>query len=560
MRHDVWDENIVPIVFLPAGEAGERLLVIAERWVKAWMLSPALWVRVEDTKDIDGQLAKVETGIPPRVSAIVIGRNGSKVVDLFRELGRGEIKTARLTAVRSLEPESNGDRGQNQIVDVISKYLDSSAPMRYTRDNGIEVGTLLKKINLIFAPTERSGAELVDLFEMGWDANVVVAPEDRPTPASFDAFTRYADQDRLDSFVLANIASATGMWAGVNKSVFELTDSRYSQASQNMRVVLQRSFVRGVASDGYVHRIAARVLNEVAKPLSPLHDPIVATFVNDIEVFEAQEIPEAIKESVTQAMGLDSNRLSYNSPLNFTQIEKSQLGIWSQIKHFLKFTWDKILGLPGLILDALTLRFEKKASDLFHSDQGFAEIKTKRGLRRSRMDAKAFNDATWLESEKARLFVEINEPFPPTRKDTFPSLLKGIRQLSFSLLDGSAPPENLPRARNIEGANRIRVIGDTVDLYPVYDVTWMAPEDLPGGNCLPGEEKPNALQWTDNDGAARWINEIDKRIERFTNGQKKIQPRLSELKFGKSNLQQKLVTLDEVIAELEFELDLEKGE
>jgi len=559
MRQDIWNNNIVPIVLLPDGEAGERLLSIAERWVKAWMLNPALWIRVADAIDDEGNLATTTAGVPPRITATVLGRNKSAQVDLFRELGRNEVKIARLATVRALEPHISVDPKQDQIVDVIAKYVGSSSPLREVRDSGLEVGTLLKKINLIFAPTEREGADFLKLVEVGWDANVVVAPEDRPTPSSFDAFTRYADQERMDAFVLANIASAVGLWAGVNKSVFELTEHEYDKSSQGSRVVLQRSFVRGIASDGYVHRVAARALEAVSKVESPLDDPIIATFVSDLEVMETGEVLQAVNSSVSQVLALDNGRLAFHSPLHYTQLDKQEIGVWEQIKHFLRFTLDKLIGIPGLVLDTFTMRFEKKANALLHSDDGFAVVKTKRSMGRSRLDAKTIDDLTWLAQVKARLSAEMNAPFPLMRKDNYPSLLRGIRQLSFSLLDGSEPPEGLTRAGNIEGTHRLRVVGNTLDLFPDYNERWSPPDEIPGGRTLPGDSEVVELQWTEGEVARKWVAEMDTRISRYTGGQAKLQPRIDELRTAKNSFQAEVLALDELISELQFEIELEKS-
>jgi len=559
MRHDIWDNNIVPIVLLPDGEAGERLLSIAERWVKAWMLNPALWIRVTDAIDEDGNLATLTAGVPPRITATVLGRNKSAKVDLFRELGRNEVKIARLATVRALEPNIAVDPQQDQIVDVIAKYVASSSPLNEVRDSGLEVGTILKRINLIFAPTEREGADFLKLVEVGWDANVVVAPEDRPTPSSFDAFTRYADQERMDAFVLANIASAVGLWAGVNKSVFELTEHEHDKSSQGSRVVLQRSFVRGIASDGYVHRVAAKALEAVSKVESPLDDPIIAAFVSDLEIMEQGEVLQAVKSSVGQVLALDNGRLTFHSPLHYTHLDKKELSVWEQIKHFLEFTLDKLIGIPGLVLDTFTMRFEKKANALLHSDDGFAVIKTKRSMGKSHLDAKVIDDLTWLAQVKTRLSAEMNAPFPLMRKDNYPSLLRGIRQLSFSLLDGSEPPEGLIRAGNIEGTHRLRVVGNTMDLFPDYNERWSPPKEIPGGSTLPGDSEVVELQWTEGAAARTWLAEMNTRIFRYTGGQVKLQPRIDDLRTAKNHFHAEVLALDELISDLQFEIDLDQS-
>jgi hypothetical protein len=274
---------------------------------------------------------------------------------------------------------------------------------------------------------------------------------------------------------------------------------------------------------------------------------------------EPGEVLQAVNSSVSQVLTLDGGRLAFHSPLHYTQVGKQEIGVWQQIKHFFRFTLDKLIGIPGLVLDAVTMRFEKKANALLHSDDGFAVVKTKRSMGRSRLEAKTIDDLKWLAQVKVRLSAEMNAPFPLVRKDNHPSLLRGIRELSFSLLDGSAPPEGLTRSGNTEGTHRLRVIGNTMELFPDYNERWSPPEEIPGGTTLPGDSEAVELQWTEGNVARTWLAEMDTRISRYAGGQAKLQPRIDELRTAKNRFQSEVLALDELISELQFEIELEKS-
>jgi len=445
----LWDDCIASVVLLPGGDRGERMLSIAEDWVGSWLLAPAIWVRVVDVRNEQGNAATIEDGRPPRVIGTMIGRNGRREVDLFRELGRVELKTLRLLVVRWVDQgaEFEGqthDELQDQIVEVISVYVQHARPQLLNHDDGARVGTDLIKINLVFAPTEREGGSAPHLLEDSWEANVVVAPEDRPTPASFDAFTRAEDEGTMDRFILANAVTAAGLWPGLNKSVYEMhTNNAPAQGILKKVVMVQRVFVRGILSDGLAFRSAGRALISAVEAESPLLDPMLGSSIHGLELLDPQENSEAISRMLTTAMAIDSGHLAYMPFRPFMAPRKGKAGLLPALGEFVRFCKDKLRATPGWLFDSAVAFWSKFFSRTLYSKDGDTEIDgtIDFGKSRSLLDKNLEEQTKLIKSRKARLQEAATVPLPLGRHDVNPQTWKALRQLMFAVLDGSPGPE-----------------------------------------------------------------------------------------------------------------------
>jgi hypothetical protein len=172
-------EQSASIILLPDGEWGEELLDLVDSWSKNWLIQPAYWLKISNIKHFEGR--------PPDVVATVVGRNGRREVDLFQQLSRYSIPILRLISIRLVEESVERNAIQDSLVDVLAKYVQDSTPLSRQTESNKEIGSQLIKVNLIFSPSEATGASYPHLHEPLWNFNIVVAPEDRTFPTGFDS-------------------------------------------------------------------------------------------------------------------------------------------------------------------------------------------------------------------------------------------------------------------------------------------------------------------------------------------------------------------------------------
>jgi hypothetical protein len=194
----LWHEGSASIVLLPGGEDGLRILDIVQEWTECWMLKPAFWVYSSEEKISDDAV--------PRITTCVIGRNGRRDIDLLDYLSREDFDKVRLIAIRTVDESGEHDTFQDKIVDLVKDALESARPLEIKANRADRPHTTLIRVNLVFAPTSRTGASSLHLLEPSWNINLVVAPEDRSTPSRFDKSTRdvtSSDKDVWHRFILS---------------------------------------------------------------------------------------------------------------------------------------------------------------------------------------------------------------------------------------------------------------------------------------------------------------------------------------------------------------------
>lgn len=151
----MWEGGALTVALIPSGARGEALLGLAREWTEQGLLSSALWVRPE----------AVALGEPPRVSAIVMasveGVLMEREVDLFEILARESLKLVRLIKVRSALPDRDLDELQDEIGDVVSRWVGYSMPLLNPRLSGSPDRIELVRASLICAPTRHQMGDRV---------------------------------------------------------------------------------------------------------------------------------------------------------------------------------------------------------------------------------------------------------------------------------------------------------------------------------------------------------------------------------------------------------------
>lgn len=460
-----WHEGSASVVLLPSGEIGAELIKLVSEWTKSWMLKPAFWISDSDIVN--------SNDAPPRIYATVTGRNGSQRVDLFSQLTRLDINNIRVLAARVVGINEQTDKIQDQSVSIIEKYVEQSRPIK-TRNDGQETGIRILKVNLIFAPTEQKGASYTELLESHWDINLVVAPEDRATPTSFDGFTRYADKEKMNGFILSNIASTAGLWSGQRKSIFELSAQFSDLSPVQNQVRVMRTFVRGVLSEGLAVRVAAEALRLAGKASSSkLSNRIIPNA--RLIAYEGNDVAKKIDEMLEQALSFQNNALKYSQISLNTEVAQNETGVFEAVKFFFVSTWSLIKILPLWFFAAIWNFLAKLISARLFGTRGREVAKGTIDFPKTNLDKDSARNLLEIHERRRKILDVLNQWPKNTLRKSEPRLWEDIRKLVIGRLDGSTLPAGIEHEKDSVG---LRVIGDLNDVLPSLYEEWELPEQI----------------------------------------------------------------------------------
>jgi hypothetical protein len=286
------------------------------------------------------------------------------------------------------------------------------------------------KINLVVAPTELQHGFKKEIYEEGWQINVIASPEDRANPWSGDAFVR--DDAKFVNFALMHVATVAGLWHGLPIGTFE---TFLRESSAQVSIWVSRIFVSGILTDGLVRRISAKILNEVADV------GLSATESHDFTTEGTYPIPENeiktyVDQMIKETLSFDDNLLTYARPKEFDELAKSRWYEFDQIKSFFKFSKDKIFAMPRWTWLWLRRKVGKALTRKFQGEEGQAVV----GIEdeslydfRDRMLTAQINRITEISDEAKKALIS---PISTTARRTPTQIWQKIRKLVFGMLDG----------------------------------------------------------------------------------------------------------------------------
>ena len=478
MTDSFWPDAKTSIVLLPSGPQGESLLALAAEWTKMGMLGPALWVQPERFVP--------EAGAPPHIDAMVLGVGRDQEIatvhiDLFEALAQEALAVVRLVKLRSAVPSRALDAEQDAIAERVRDYVRRSMPMPNPAANISEQATDLKHVTLICAPTEFQLQQRVDWTSGEYGVVVVASPEDRSSPWSGDAFVR--ENERFVGFTLLHLASVAGLWNGVGKGSFELSQ-REESGSQSVWV--SRVFLNAVLTESLGRRTAARVLDDAARPDSLLVDaslsapPVGTAFIDDAMV------SGYVDDMVTGAMRLDDGTLGFRASRELGEPSKRRVAVFAQIGRFFSFSWDKLSRMPYWSWRWLTSRTSRRLTRSLHSDEGAEIVGYDLDWIFDVRDRSLIAEARHIKDSEQAARAHLNAPASKAHIRTTPQLWAGLRELVFGALDGSADLSDLGFAP-IEG--NVPIFGRVSDVLALPGEPWRVPrEKLP-------PEFPEKVDW-----------------------------------------------------------------
>ncbi len=440
-------------------------------------------------------------------------------VDLFEILARESLKLVRLIKVRSALPDRDLDELQDEIGDVVSRWVGYSMPLLNPRLSGSPDRIELVRASLICAPTRHQMGDRVAWALNDSSVLVVASPEDRATPTAGDAFVR--DNERFVGFVLMHLATIGGLWSGIPVGSLELFE-RDASAAQS--IWIPRVFVSGVLTTGLARRTAAQVLDDIVRSRGAVGSPGAQVSASDTAVIPSSSEAMYAGQLVGSAMRLDNEAFAFHEPDRENDPEREGITIGHQLALYFRFAAEKLVRIPRW----LGLWFHDRiARDLSRNLQGETGLRLVDLVLDQRLDSR---DQMLLLAARDVLLAETqqgtNDPRVARGPQLYatPRLWTSLRQMVFGALDGSSDPDSFG-FEAIEG--RAPVFSSVGAIAPDPDDVWHHPK----GDRADGF--PPAVDWRTARTRPELRAELVARVERALDAATKEEENLAAAVSGK---------------------------
>jgi hypothetical protein len=224
------------VTMLALAPGAERIGEVLRAWTEARLLRPSIWLdasRLREHRPGDD------------VEVRVVGPDGTDTRPLRTALGDTPYRVVRLVAVRPVTADTPDDLSAADLNE-FSEEFNEILPMR----------TDLVRINLVVpdSPQVRAASR----FEPGWDMNVVVSPEDRPSEDAIDHGVQRSEVYPAHGALAC--ATVGALWWHLPGGAFDTGGG--PTASNHGRLVVTRSSVRLVDGRTLPDRVVGELVRE----------------------------------------------------------------------------------------------------------------------------------------------------------------------------------------------------------------------------------------------------------------------------------------------------------
>ena len=443
-KDPIWGESGLSIFLLPSAEQGDSLLSVAQAWTRLKLLGPSIWVNPERHD--------ASAGLPPRISALVLGAaQGDEIhrieVDLFEQLARQNLNQVRLIVVRTAVPDLAFDEKQDELVDLLAKYLEQAVPRTAASQDQDAPATTLSKINLLTGPTEFIPENQNRMVNPMFNAHFVASTEDRSNPLAGDAFVRFEPgSSRFAGFTLLHAATLGALWLGLPRGGYDLAKKANWSGD---KVFVSRVFVNAILTDGLIQRACARVLNRAANAKEGFTDLSLDLAVEGTYPIPDQDVDKFIDLMVNLTFDFHGGLLQYKDPPSKTAPDKLRFTAAKQLAEFFIFFGNKLLRVPYFAWLWLWSRVVRGLNILFQGGgRGAAEVTGPEDTLDPR-DESIIRRYESVAETKRKADEALVSPVGKSPLRSTPELWGKIRRLVFGFLDGSNLHEfGVPREEN----------------------------------------------------------------------------------------------------------------
>jgi hypothetical protein len=443
-----WNQKTVSILYIPNKELEDQIKPIVREWTQEGLLDSFLLVSATDVMKKNNEPLEIR-------GWICFNKDGEMQefnVNVQEQLAQLEFKIVRLVVLNVITPDNKYASSDPEILRDLISGITQALPLASA---GVEINnqaTRFMKMHLLLLPSEFEQEGHADLFSNIFNFNIVVSPEDRATPWSGGAQVKI--DKRFLRFVMMNVASAGGLWSGMNSSPFDSVPTEHLHGGEAW---IFRNFVSTVITEGIARRTAAKVLEGIAMATQDLYDANIAIRVAGTNVIPNDSTDKWLDWMVGKVFEIENGALRFQKPPSGNPPQKLLWREIEQIVNFLKFSWDKTKVIPWWMYVFFRRIIGKRMNVAFQGEKGLAEV----GI--SQTDPLDLRDRQLLErileirsqTENATNALKLNEI--TVQSTATPKLWSSIRKLVFGMLDGS----NLEEFGITEVENRVPVFART---------------------------------------------------------------------------------------------------
>ena len=242
------------VIVTDGGTVAQQVQEVAADWARAGLVGESAWVSPSDVTPTTG---------PPEVLSTVIGPAETHRADLFHTIGVRRLDTVRLVVAQFIVSSDDQAPVLTELGRTLEELLMDALPRPNSDESG--QGTLLRRTN-VFIPASGVHGVSKEALIPGWDANVVVAAEDRPDLDRASVYVR--DGGNYVGHAAGAIASAAALWSGIDRGSLDVLDTDSTTMETYVDVV--RHAVRAIVRNNDVEELADTACKSIVRdPSAP---------------------------------------------------------------------------------------------------------------------------------------------------------------------------------------------------------------------------------------------------------------------------------------------------
>jgi len=475
------------IVVISDQAQGEDFLEIASQWVNAGVLEPAIWVPSGSLANHDDELSDF--------AGVILARGESPVVQhvsVLESLAR-EPHDHIIVSVISPSTETVPNPLWTKRVERLLTTLATARP--HQRNLGAEVskGTEIRVLNLIFprADSGNPGLNAALLRSAVVDVeNLVVNPEDRPTPISMDTIPQ-PGKPRWAAHVVSATATLSGLWSSMATSPV-VPDANW--ISGNVRVV--RTFARVVLTHPLVTQVTESTKDVLLGDACPVAVPGVQIHPEPLQPMSESQFANLAEHY--------SEWLIYASPLGYQPIEEFEppserkRGFLESLRNFASFSGDKLAALPRWATRRVLSAFNTGATKKIYGEDGLVAVDARHDLNLRTDDPKLIDAWDFVADQRESLNAVLSAPTEAPEESDDPTPWVQLHEGIALFAEGRS---NSQQASLTSDHGTILVAGSLDDVIPHPDDEFTV--DAECDALLGGDGVSRQVSWLDAEGAAR---------------------------------------------------------
>lgn len=413
-------------------------------WTAAGVVGPSLWVTPEDIVEAQG--------LPPQVTATELRGDEQSRVDLFTAIGTQVLDKVRVVAAQLITADTPVATDVVSAANTVVRAVDDALP-RSVGDGVESRSTNLRKLNIMIPVSGASHAS-DSLVLPGWDANVVISPEDRPDLDRSTVYVRYPGN--FVGHAGAALCAVGGLLSGMRTGALDHLE--LDSTVHDDDVFVARFTVRSVVGEDIVDDLADATLDlDAFGPEGP------ATLIPGSRV--AGNPRDIAHRAATHVLGTPAWQAQ--AEMQVEQPRDHYASLPSVFRHAVGFN-ARMFGVMGRwMLSRLKLSVERSATRVLVGENGGIDVRIDAAPAQSIADS-AEDYLRGVEAEHQRALSSPQQDLVHLN----PAAWTTMREMATSLIDGSDLPAGMPEPRSSgrrELLPREAVVPDTADVWQGLD-------------------------------------------------------------------------------------------